>query len=95
MREEHEIVQHPSVPVIETYTQTARRVLPLLLETADSHKGETLLIVSHYGVLKSILLHLKLEEFQNPIIENTGYIHIEIDGEMIALKGAHGIRNEK
>lgn len=43
------------VPGRETHGEVAARVLPALLDLGSSHPGEALLVVSHGGVIRSVL----------------------------------------
>jgi broad specificity phosphatase PhoE len=43
------------VPGRETHEEVARRVLPALVALASSRPGESLLVVSHGGVIRSVL----------------------------------------
>jgi uncharacterized phosphatase len=43
------------VPGRETHAQVAERVIPALISLAQSHPGEALIVVSHGGVIRSVL----------------------------------------
>ena len=92
-QEEHELVVTAESAEIESYHQVARRVVPYFLEVGREHLGKNVLMVSHGGILKTLLYHLKDAKFSNPYIDNTGYLHVETDGEKLTLKRTHGITN--
>lgn len=79
---------------VETYTQALARLLPFLHEVKLKFKGKRVLIVSHGGILKGLLLYLNLREFKKPYIDNTAYIHLEAMDEHFHLRASHGVSCE-
>jgi uncharacterized phosphatase len=52
---EHRFPGDTPVPGRETHAEVAERVLPALVELAASRPGESLIVVSHGGVIRSVL----------------------------------------
>ena len=76
------------VPGRETRDAVTARVLPALLAIAESHPGESVIVVSHGGVIRSILNEIEPGRGANELIRN-GSVHSfrHVDGalELIAF----------
>ncbi len=73
---------------VETHQEVVRRVLPRINELGSLHLGETILIVSHGAVIRSLLLHLHQERNLGfPRIRNGGHIVLQYDkGSLTVLE---------
>lgn len=67
---------------IETLEEAAQRALRFLRETALAYPGETILAVSHGGIIRSLLLKLGwIDDFASWLeIGNLAYVILESDG---------------
>ena len=83
---------HPDFLQVESYSSAVNRVLPFL--TGIKEDGKSLLVVSHGGVLKGLLLYLKHEEFKYPYVDNTAYLHLEVSETGFRLKGYEGVSSK-
>lgn len=70
------------------------RVEKALLTIAHSHKGETILVVAHHGVIKQLLIHLgyvKAKQLPKGAIQNLAYVRLVIVDNLITVLKTHGI----
>jgi broad specificity phosphatase PhoE len=68
---------------IESDEKMIERVILFLRELAIAYPGKTVLVVSHGGILRTLLFHLGFatyEEINKLSIGNTAYIKIDSDG---------------
>lgn len=83
-------------PEVESDEEIANRFVTFLREAAVAYEGKTILIVSHGGTMRALLIKLGFSgEWPNNFIENTGYIKILSDGIDFFVKETHGISNLK
>lgn len=61
------------VPGRETREEVIARVLPALLTLAEAHRGESIIVVGHGGVIRSVLYSLDPERWHGPI--TNGSVH--------------------
>lgn len=86
-----EHLSHRWHPELETSSEVYQRVKSFLDERYASHVGKNILVVSHGGVIRSFLDHLKYEPGYKWVVSNCGYICLQIcDGEVF-IKDSHGI----
>lgn len=76
---------------VETYQNAVERVLPILANLSKEHEGQDVLVVSHGGIIKGLLMHLAGHDFEKPIVKNTGYIKLKRSGGTFVVNGVHGI----
>lgn len=79
---------------IESDEKLVARSLLFLREVAIAHQNQSVLIVSHSGTIRSLLVHLgywTYEESQSLRIVNTGYVVLDSDGVDFFVRQAHGI----
>lgn len=70
------------------------RFLTFLRELAVSQAGQTLLVVTHAGLMKHLLAHLafaNLDELSMGKIKNTGYMKLSSDGVEFFIEEVKGI----
>jgi broad specificity phosphatase PhoE len=82
---------HPELTQVESYSQAINRVIPYLMNIQTEFKGKSVLVVSHGGILKGLLLYLKLQEFKKPYVNNTAYLHFEAHDTHLTLKAFQGV----
>lgn len=74
---------------VESIPQAMSRTVPFLKEIAAKHPGESILILTHGGILKSLLYYF---EFTSSIaIPNTSYLVVQGNGDSLIFQKAHGI----
>lgn len=71
------------------------RILTFFRETAVTHPGKNILVVSHGGVIRSLLLHLGIAAWKagasNIIVKNASYMKLLSDGVNFEVKELEGI----
>lgn len=82
---------HPELASIETYQNAVERALPILAQLSEQYSGKNVLVVSHGGILKGLLMHLAGDEFKNPIVHNTGYVKLNVHAGKFFVEGVEGI----
>jgi len=81
------------VPDAENDEEFIGRIFTFLREAAIANPGKHILIGTHSGVLRTILIHLGYkthEEYENMRMKNGGYIKLESDGVEFFVKETHG-----
>jgi uncharacterized phosphatase len=75
------------VPGRETHDEVALRVLPALIDLAVAHHGENLIVVSHGGVIRSVLNVVDPESSHGAITNGSIHSFELVDGflELIAF----------
>ncbi len=72
-------------PELETASAVYRRVTDFLHPYAHLHSGQTILVVSHGGVLRSLLDHLSYIPGERWAVSNCGFIKLRIDPHNLHL----------
>ena len=75
---------------VEVNEQVIGRSITFLREISVAHPGQTILVVTHGGVMRQILLHLGYA-IPSMAIQNLAYIKIECDGVDFTVKRTFGI----
>ena len=73
------------VPGRETRDEVAERVLPALLRLADDHPDQSLIVVSHGGVIRSILAAVDPESSREQIRNGSIHSFRHDDGELTLI----------
>lgn len=79
---------------VESDEQVVKRFLLFLRQTALAYLGENVLIVSHGGVIRSLLIYFDYGDYQSlphGCVSNAGYLVIESDGIDFFLKEVNGV----
>ncbi len=79
---------------IETDQVVFTRCITFLREVAVAHPGKNVLLVSHGGVMRTILIHLGYgtpQKLQSNSVTNLGYFVLESDGTDFSVVETHGI----
>lgn len=74
---------------MESSEEIVTRLLTFLRETAVTYEGKTILIVTHGGVLRTLLQHLG--QGKPGTINNTAYIKLQSDGTDFEILETQGI----
>lgn len=80
---------------IESDEEAMARYTQFLREIAVSHAGKTVLVVSHGGVMKVLLVHLGFATYEampSGSVGNCGYIKLEADGSEFRIKEIDNIK---
>lgn len=83
---------------IESDEEICGRFKKFLTETASKHKGETILTVSHGGMMKALLIELDYgiyEESLNGWFNNAGYIKLITDGSEFIIEEVKGFESDQ
>jgi len=78
---------------IETDHQVVSRLITFLRESAVVHSGKKVLVVSHGGTIRVLLIHLGWADYQelpSGSVKNTGYIILDSDGTDFFVKKVVG-----
>ncbi|MFI0435649.1 MAG: histidine phosphatase family protein [Parachlamydiaceae bacterium] len=81
----------PWHPEIETTHSVLKRVSDFLFPLADLYPNQSLLVVSHGGVLRSILDYLSFTPTMRWMVDNCGFIKIELDRQKMKLLDYHRV----
>lgn len=82
----------------ESDAEAAERFIRHLREIAVAYPGKTILVASHGGVMRYLLIKLgwaSYNEMGSHGIKNTGYIKVESDGIEFFIKETHQIQKIK
>lgn len=93
-----EKMKYKFTPDMESAEEAALRFITFLRELAMSYSGQTLLIVSHGNIMRSLLTHLgfaEYDELPGESIANTGYIKLESNGVDFFVKETQGINKQQ
>lgn len=87
-----QLEEHPEV---ESYTQIIERIIPYIQKVAASHKKQSIILVTHAGILRALLVYLKYATYpqllQRGVLENLANIKIESDGHKLRIMEIRGI----
>jgi 2,3-bisphosphoglycerate-dependent phosphoglycerate mutase len=92
--EEEERYSYKHSPEIESDEEIVTRLITFLRETAVRYPGKTILVVSHGGVLRAMLLKLGFashNDLMRGAVRNNSFIKIETDGSDFQIKEVSGI----
>lgn len=70
------------VPGRETHQDVADRVLPALLKLASAHRGESLIVVTHGGVIRSVLNAVQPDVWHGSITNGSIHSFEVVDGSL-------------
>jgi broad specificity phosphatase PhoE len=80
---------------LETPEEMAERLTTILKTIAQAHPGQTVLVVAHGFIMRSLLVALgfaTFAEIPRGSLENTGYIVLTLAGDQLHLERVVGIR---
>lgn len=80
------------VPEVESHFTMAKRVLPFLHELSGTFHGQNLLVVTHGGVMKSILYHMSFEQYGKIGFKNLDYIKLTVKNGDLILDEVCGVQ---
>jgi len=86
---------HHMAEDMESDEEVARRVFTFIREIAIANLGKTILLTTHGGVLRTILIHLgqmSYEESDNSKVSNGAYVVLETDGVDFFVKKVTGFK---
>jgi 2,3-bisphosphoglycerate-dependent phosphoglycerate mutase len=81
-------------PELETMHSVFKRVTDFLFPLAVHYQGQSILVVSHGGVLRAILDHLCFTPKKRWIVDNCGFIKIQISQQKLYLLDCHRVSNK-
>lgn len=79
------------IPTTENDEEIISRFILFMRETALAYLGKNILVVSHGGIMRALLIHLGYCDYNSVIIGNTGYFLVESDGVDFEVKKTVGI----
>ncbi len=92
---EDEQWRHKLSPDIESHEELISRFITKLREIAVAYTGKNVLVVSHGGPIRYLLMHLGYAKFGSlpaHSFSNAGYIKVLCDGIDFEVKEVKGIR---
>ncbi|HSW88635.1 MAG TPA: histidine phosphatase family protein [Candidatus Saccharimonadales bacterium] len=81
-------------PDMETDEEVIARFITFLRETSVGYPGKTILVVTHGGMMRTLLIHIGFgtyEELQSNAVSNSAYFQLQSDGIEFEIKETHGI----
>ncbi|WP_068470375.1 histidine phosphatase family protein [Candidatus Protochlamydia phocaeensis] len=78
-------------PEVETWSSVFCRVKNYLLSHVHPYTGQAILVVSHGGVIRSVLDHVNFIPKNKWVISNCGYIKLKIGQQLFALEETVGV----
>jgi broad specificity phosphatase PhoE len=88
----HLLPENKIEPTFETDFEMLKRLIPELKSISQKHQGETVLIGSHMGVLRAMMIYFhKISHSDYPKIENTAYMVILGENKKLKLHEMHGV----
>lgn len=78
-------------PELETSSSVFKRVMNFLIPHIHHHQEKPILVVSHGGVLRSLLDHLSFKPLQRWAVANCGFIKVKLEQQAIHLLDCHGV----
>lgn len=89
-------LQHRLVPDMENDAELIARIITFLREVAVGYIGKNVLVISHGGIMRMLLMHLGFSNEEYPVtkIENTAYIKLRSDGVDFFIDETKGITKE-
>lgn len=89
---DEEIYKHRPVPNSETDEEITTRLITFLRETAITHPGKRVLVVTHGAIIRAFLVKLGYGTYKSiGWIHNGAYIKLETDGVDFFIKETKGI----
>ncbi|MDO8593958.1 MAG: histidine phosphatase family protein [bacterium] len=83
---------------VESDESLVTRVITELREVASAHRGETVLVSTHGGPIRHMLIKLGFAPYgslPSGSFKNAGYVIAESDGQVITVKEVHGIKEHE
>lgn len=80
---------------IESDEEICNRLVAFLKEVAVTHEGQTLLVVTHGGIMRAFLNYLEWggsEEIPRGAVQNTAYIKLVSDFENFTIEHVDGLK---
>lgn len=92
---DEEIYKYRPVPNSETDEEITTRLITFLRETAITHPGKRVLVVTHGAIVRAFLVKLGYGTYKTiGWVGNGAYIKLETDGVDFFVKKARGIGNK-
>jgi broad specificity phosphatase PhoE len=85
-------------PTVESDEEMILRFNSFVQETLKTHAGKRLLLVSHGGFIRTLLIHLNFagyDELPTGALENTGYVIVESNGHEHRIKKVVGLKKKQ
>jgi len=88
----HLLPENKPDPNFETDLEMLQRIIPTFKSISQKHKGETVLIGSHGGVIRAMMIYFqKINHTDFPKIKNTAYLTIIGKDKKLELLEIHDI----
>jgi broad specificity phosphatase PhoE len=88
---EEELLHH-RIADEETHHEVITRLFTFLREASLTHRGQTILVVAHGGLMRHLLARLGKGSLKHPkFMKNTGYIKLRSDGIEFFLDEVNGV----
>ncbi|HSW97492.1 MAG TPA: histidine phosphatase family protein [Candidatus Saccharimonadales bacterium] len=81
-------------PDMESDEEVVSRFITFLRETAVAYTGKTILVVTHGGMMRAILIHIGFgtyDELASNAVSNSAYFQLQSDGIEFHIKETQGI----
>jgi len=78
---------------IESDHEVVVRAEKFLRKLADSHEGKVVLVATHGGILKTLLIYYKHFSYKDDFgLGNLASVHLEMDSDRFEVKEVNGLR---
>lgn len=89
--EHDQVYKYKANPDFESDEEIATRLLTFLREIAIVNKGKKILVVTHGGIMRVMLIRFGVANYKEPVwFINGGYIKLESDGVEFLIKEING-----
>lgn len=82
-------------PELKTTNSVLQRVMDFLFPLVNHYQEQPILVVSHGGVLRSLLDHLSFTPRKRWIVANCGFIKIKMKQQTLHLLDCHGVTHRQ
>lgn len=92
-----ERMDYELAPDVETDRDLVDRLVQFLSEQVPNHLGQTMLVVTHEGVMRAFLIHLGFgthDELSRNSISNVGYIQLTAQNGQYQVVNTHGVTKQ-
>lgn len=83
---------------VESDEEISSRMLTFIRETAITHPGKTVLVGTHGGIMRALLLklgNLRYEDYHHSAVGNGAYVTLQSDGVEFIVKETVGIERKE
>ncbi|NGX63132.1 MAG: putative phosphoserine phosphatase 2 [Candidatus Anoxychlamydiales bacterium] len=80
---------------IEKNSDMSKRIKHFIADISIKHPNATILVVSHGGLIKRLILDIKNDESIDVIVDNTAFLHLRSENNNLEIQKMNGIELKK